>query len=175
MFLQPRTLNFFALTFVFIILLITLFVQFVLKIEPCPLCIFQRFAIIGAGIVFLLASLHNPKSLGIKLYALLSLIFAIVGVVLSSRHIWLQNAPISKLPNCGGASLDYMLKVLPLNEIVKEVFNGSGDCIKKDAAIFGLSMPIWSLSAFLILFFTSLKNLFYRKRKYLNDLKLDLK
>lgn len=175
MILQPRTLNFIAFVFILVILAITLFVQFGLKIAPCPLCIFQRLAIIGAGLIFLLAFLQNPRKFGIKFYAILSLLFLIVGAVLSARHIWLQNAPLEKLPTCGGASLEYMLQVLPLSEIAREIFNGSGDCIKKDAVILGLSMPFWALAAFLGLSFISLTNLFNKPKKYANDLKLDLK
>lgn len=175
MILQPRAINFIAFLFLSASLIATLFVQFVLKIAPCPLCIFQRLALIGAAIVFFLAFLQNPKSFGIKVYAFFSLVFLVLGAFLSARHIWLQNAPLEKLPSCGGASLEYMLEVLPLTEIVREVFNGSGDCIKKDAVFFGLSLPVWALAAFLATSFLSLKNLFFKRKKYTNELKLDLK
>jgi len=33
-------------------------------LEPCPLCMFQRVAVSAAGIVFLIAFLHNPGRTG---------------------------------------------------------------------------------------------------------------
>lgn len=30
-------------------------------LEPCPMCIFQRVAMLAAGLMFLLATLHGPR------------------------------------------------------------------------------------------------------------------
>ena len=47
------------------------FFQFVMELEPCPLCISQRIAILATGVLFLIAALHNPKATGVKVYAII--------------------------------------------------------------------------------------------------------
>jgi len=42
------------------------FLQFVEELEPCPLCISQRLAIMATGLLFLTAAIHNR---GVKIYA----------------------------------------------------------------------------------------------------------
>ena len=41
-----------------------LYAQHGLGLEPCPLCVFQRVAVIASGLVFLLAALHGPRAVG---------------------------------------------------------------------------------------------------------------
>lgn len=48
-----------------------LYLQHVVGLEPCPLCIFQRVAFIALGAVFLVAALHGPGRTGAIVYALL--------------------------------------------------------------------------------------------------------
>ena len=64
-----------------------LYAQYGMGLEPCPLCIFQRIAVIVVGVLFLLAALHNPKQTGSRVYALLLLIAVIAGALISARHV----------------------------------------------------------------------------------------
>jgi hypothetical protein len=41
-----------------------LWLQYGLGLDPCPLCIFQRVAVIATGIIFLIAAIHNPGQRG---------------------------------------------------------------------------------------------------------------
>ena len=75
--------------------------QMVEGLQPCPLCISQRLAILLTGIVFLTAGLHNPGPVGIKRYALLGTLSALLGASISMRHVWLQHLPPDKVPECG--------------------------------------------------------------------------
>src|SRR5205823_5016380 len=70
-------------------------------LEPCPLCTFQRVAVSAAGIVFLIAFLHNPGRTGAFAYALLITLFAGAGAVFAGRQIWLQSLPKDQVPACG--------------------------------------------------------------------------
>ena len=45
------------------------YAQYVLHLEPCPLCIFQRIGVFVIGIAFGLAAGVDPVSWGRKLYA----------------------------------------------------------------------------------------------------------
>jgi disulfide bond formation protein DsbB len=125
-----------------------LYAQYVLGLDPCPLCVLQRVAVIGAGVVFLLAALHNPGRVGSIVYSVLIVAIAGSGAAVAGRHVWLQSLPPDQVPACG-ASLEYMLETLPFWEVLSTVFKGSGDCAKVDWQMIGLSMPAWTLVAFL--------------------------
>jgi len=121
-----------------------LYAQHVLQLDPCPLCVFQRVAVISLGLVFLVAALHNPGGSGRIVYAALLALIALGGAGVATRHIWLQHLPADKVPSCG-PGLDYMLETLPFTEVLKNVFSGSGECAKIVWQFLGLSMPGWVL------------------------------
>ncbi len=121
-----------------------LYSEHVLGLAPCPLCVFQRIAIIVLGIVFLLAALHNPNGGGRFGYSVLALLAAVGGVVVAGRHLWLQNLPEDKVPACG-PDLGYMVDNFPFSDMLKMVFTGSGECAEISWQFLGLSMPAWVL------------------------------
>src|SRR6185503_172346 len=51
-----------------------LWLQYGEGLEPCPLCMFQRVAVIAAGIVFLAAAIHDPRRAGAAVYAVLTIL-----------------------------------------------------------------------------------------------------
>ena len=124
------------------------YAQFGLGLEPCPLCIFQRLAVIALGLVFLAAALHGATGAGRRIYGGLVFLAAGSGVGIAGRHVWLQNLPPDQVPSCG-PGLDYMLDVFPLADALKMVFTGSGECAEVDWTLLGLSMPVWTLLAFI--------------------------
>jgi protein dithiol:quinone oxidoreductase len=121
-----------------------LFVQFGLKLQPCPLCVFQRIAVISVGAIFLIAALHNPQTLGARVYGALIGLTAICGMGVSVRHIWIQAQPPGTVPACG-ADLDFLMDIMPITEVITKVLTGSGECGKIDWLFLGLSMPWWVL------------------------------
>ena len=123
-----------------------LYSQHVLGFEPCPLCIFQRVAVMATGGFFLLAAIHNPKIKLARLYGLLVLIAALCGVGIAARHIWIQAQPPGTVAACG-ATLDYMLDILPVTDVITKVLTGSGECAEINWTLLGLSMPWWVLFA----------------------------
>ena len=103
---------------------------------------------IGLGIVFLIAAIHNPAGGARRVYAgLLGLVTAF-GVVVAGRHVWLQHLPSDEIPACG-PGLDYMWENFPLADVINMVFKGSGECATVDWTFLGLSMPAWVLIAVL--------------------------
>jgi len=121
-----------------------LYAQHVLLLDPCPLCVFQRVAVISLGLVFLAAALHNPRAGGRIAYAALLGLIALGGAGVATRHTWLQHLPPDKVPSCG-PGLDYMLETLPFTDVLRNVFSGSGECAKIVWQFLGLSMPGWVL------------------------------
>lgn len=124
--------------------------QFVQGLDPCPLCISQRIAILLTGLVFLSAAIHNRGQKGVTAYAISGAVTALCGAAISIRHIWIQHLPADKVPECG-PGLDYVLQNFPLFETVKLMLSGTGDCAKVDWTMLGFSMPAWTLLAFLML------------------------
>lgn len=142
----------FLLGFVGCVFLLSMgaYFQFVGGLDPCPLCISQRIAILLTGLVFLIAAIHNPGQSGVTVYAISGMITALCGAAISTRHVWIQHLPPDKVPECG-PGLEYVLQNFPLFETVKLMLNGTGDCAKVDWTMLGFSMPAWTLVAFLML------------------------
>jgi disulfide bond formation protein DsbB len=125
-----------------------LYAQHVLGLEACPLCIFQRVALMALGVVFAAAALHAPRGGFARGYALLGAVTALVGASISTWHVRLQNLPPEEVPACG-PGLDYILEAFPLRDALRMVFTGSGECAEVNWAFFGLSMPAWVLIWFI--------------------------
>jgi len=121
-----------------------LYAQYGLGLEPCPLCILQRVAVLAVGVLFLAALLHNPGDRGARAYGALIDLAAIAGIAVAARQIWIIAQPPGSVAECG-ASLDYMMAVLPLHEVLGKVLTGSGECAKVDWQFLGLNMPTWVL------------------------------
>jgi disulfide bond formation protein DsbB len=132
-----------------------LYAQHVLGLEPCPLCIFQRIAVIVCGVIFALAAIHNPGRTGAIVYAVLGAFAAAAGAAISMRHVWTQSQPPAELTACA-PGLDYMLETLPFSEVLSKVFLGRGDCATIDWNVLGVSMPGWTLVFFLAMLVGSL-------------------
>jgi protein dithiol:quinone oxidoreductase len=122
------------------------YAQFILHLEPCPLCIFQRVGVFATAIFFVLAAAHDPAGWGRRVYALLVALAALATVGVAARQLYIQSLPPGSVPACG-ASLDFMLKVFPLTDVLEKVLTGSGECAKVDWRFLGLAMPAWVLIA----------------------------
>lgn len=125
-----------------------LYSQYVLGYEPCPLCTFQRVAMIALGLVFLAGALHGPASTrGRGAYGVAALVAALTGAGIAGRHVWMQNLPPEAVPACG-PPLEFLRETLPLLDVIRKVLTGSGQCATIDWTLLGLSMPAWVLVSF---------------------------
>lgn len=127
-----------------------LYVQYGLGLVPCPLCIFQRVAVITVGVLFLLAALHNPGTIGARIYGGLILVAIACGIGVAGRHVWIQAQPPGSVPACG-ADLDFLLDIMPITQVIQKVLTGSGECGRIDWTFLGLSMPWWVLISLVVL------------------------
>lgn len=146
---SKRVINFLAFLVCAGMMGFALYAEHGLLMEPCPLCVLQRIAVICLGIVFLILAIHNPvPGWSRKIYVFLLGLSALGGIVVAGRHVWLQNLPPDKVPACG-PGLGYMLENFPLGDALKQVFSGSGECATVDWSLLGLSMPAWVFIALL--------------------------
>jgi len=125
-----------------------LWLQYGLHIDPCPLCSLQRMAVVGIGIVFLVAGIHNPGRLGASIYAGLTVILGLFGAITAMRHVWIQSLPKGEVPECG-MGLNYMIETMPLSDVLTKVFTGSGECAEQGWVFLGLAIPAWTLVFFI--------------------------
>lgn len=119
-----------------------LYAQYVLLLDPCPLCVFQRIATIALGLVFLIATLHNAGDLGSKVYGVFVMLTAGFGVGVATWHVRLQNMPSDEVPSCG-PGFEYIMDNFALFDALSLIFKGSGECADVVWRLLGLSMPSW--------------------------------
>jgi protein dithiol:quinone oxidoreductase len=122
------------------------FLQYVKELEPCPMCWFQRAALLAMAVVFLVAAISNPGKPGAKLYAVLTLLTGGTGVALAARHLYIQSLPVDQLPSCG-MGISYMLESMPFLDVFARALKGSTECNKIDLVL-GLPIPAWTLIFF---------------------------
>lgn len=145
---NSRTINWITAAGCVMLIATALFMQHVMDLEPCPLCILQRIVVIATGLIALVAAIHGPGINGIRIYGGVTCVSAFTGAGVAIRHLWLQSLPADEVPACG-ASLDYLLDVFPLTEVLAMVLQGDGTCAKILWTFLGLSIPGWTLVAFL--------------------------
>lgn len=124
------------------------YVQYVDYLDPCPLCLVQRFIILVIGLLFLLTLIYPPQLVYRKIFSVLIIIVSIIGSIFSARHVWLQNLPADEVPACG-PGLSYMLENFPVGSVLSDLFTGSGECAEITWRFLGLSMPSWTLITFI--------------------------
>jgi disulfide bond formation protein DsbB len=126
------------------------YVQFALGIEPCPLCIFQRIVFIAMGIFFLAGAIHNPAATGRRVYGVLLLLTACVGVGIAAWHVWVQHQPPDPMAGCA-PGWNYMIDNFPISKVLKMAFTGEADCAQITWTFLGVSMPAWTLVTYVFI------------------------
>ena len=123
-----------------------LYLQHGVGLQPCPMCIMQRYAFLLAALLALAAALHGPGPAGVRVYAALIGLAALTGGGIAAWQSWLQFDP-PLIPECG-PGLEFMLESFPLAESLPMIFRGAGDCSVVDWTFLGLSIANWSLLNF---------------------------
>jgi disulfide bond formation protein DsbB len=137
------------------------YLQEYLGLDPCPMCILQRYAFFAIGIVALVAAIHDPRGAALKAYAGLVILFALAGGAVAVRHSYLQHFP--PLRETCGTDLDFLLDTFSLSEAFPKIFAGTGSCSKVDWKLIGLSIPEWALVWYLIFALVVAWLAFFRK------------
>jgi disulfide bond formation protein DsbB len=122
-----------------------MYLQHVVGLEPCPMCVVQRYALVLIALCAGLASATGRKGLQIPM-ALLALLAAVGGAFTAARQSWLQWHP-PEFVSCG-RDIYGMIETFPLQRALPMIFKGSGDCSKIDWTLLGLSIANWSFIAF---------------------------
>ena len=131
------------------------YAQYVLYLDPCPLCITQRAFYMGIGLASLIGLLGARRALWRRGAALLAALCAAGGVATAGRQVWLQHLPKDQVPECG-PGLQYWLENMPVLETVSLLFRGDGNCAEVQWTFLGFSMGEWSLAWFVLFLVTAL-------------------
>ena len=135
---------------------IVLYMEHVMLLSPCGLCITQRVFVIFTGLVCLAAAIHNPGPQGQKTYAFVAASMPVIGSYFAIRQIWLQHLPEDEVPACG-PGLSYIYENFPFMETLNFLLKGDGNCAEVKFRLFGVfTIPEMALFAFVILFATCL-------------------
>ena len=124
-----------------------LYLQHVVGLEPCPMCIVQRYALVLIAVVAAVAAAFRSRGAHLAGSGLLVL-FAGFGAFVAARQSWLQWYP----PEVASCGRDFygMIETFPLKRAIPMIFRGSGDCTKIDWTFLGGSIANWSFVWFVI-------------------------
>ncbi len=124
-----------------------LYLQHGVGLEPCPMCIVQRYALTLVAIVAGLTALTRGR-LGQVAGAVVGLAAAGFGAFTAARQSWLQWYP-PEISSCG-RDFYGMIETFPLQRAIPMIFRGSGDCTKIDWTFLGASIANWSFVWFVM-------------------------
>lgn len=122
------------------------YMEYVMGLVPCALCLAQRIAL-GLTLVVVLLVLVTPRW-GRAISAFVMGCIAAAGAALAARQVWLQSLPPDQVPDCG-PDIYFMLDRFPLTESIRAMLLGTGNCAEVQWTFLSLSIPQWTLLWFL--------------------------
>ena len=125
------------------------YLENIVGLEPCNLCILQKLSAQAVFFIFLLKILVPKFKFIFDLVGIGVLIF---GASASARQIYLQNLPADQLT--GGycdIPFEFLFDMYPFFDALGKVFQGSSKCAEESWVFLYLNIPEWAL-----LFFTSM-------------------
>ena len=135
-----RTLAWFALA-IASMLGFGIYLQHVVGLEPCPMCIVQRYVYVFMLLLAVLGALGKGCRWHAAMFGLIAA-SAAAGAFVAARQSWLQWNP----PEFSSCGRDFygMVEQLPLSQALPRIFAGSGDCAAVDWTLLGGTIANWS-------------------------------
>ena len=124
-----------------------LYLQHVVGLEPCPMCVVQRYALVAVAVFAGLASAVRGRGAR-TLWGGLGRVASVGGAYTAASQSWLQWYP-PEFVSCG-RDIYGMIESFPLQRAIPMIFRGSGDCSKVDWSFLGLTIANWSFIAFTV-------------------------
>jgi disulfide bond formation protein DsbB len=119
--------------------------QTLLRLAPCPLCIFQRLIYLAVGLVALGGVLWPAGRL---LWSMLIGLLALLGIGVASYQTWMQAFP-HLAPECSYTDPNLIERLVDwLGMQWPSLFLATGFCTSREWVFLGLSMANWSLVVF---------------------------
>lgn len=128
-------------------LCVSFYLQYVKDLEPCPLCLMQRFMMFGM-LFFALRGILGFAWRRACVLVCLEGLFAVGGLFFSVRQLWLQSLPAADTGMCL-PGIESLIDKLPWQDVVHIfVWGRSASCGEVDWTFAGFSMPAWSFVYF---------------------------
>lgn len=132
-----------------------LILQYGFGLHPCPLCIMARGVVIALLILYLLASIICSPQRTCRGVGIVGLLLTLAGIAVTARHVWILHLPPELVPDCS-PSFNYLMKTFPLNQALMIMFKSSGECAGQHGTFLGVTLPGWTLLAFVGYFFANI-------------------
>ena len=140
-----------------------MYLQHVVGLEPCPMCIVQRYTLVGVAVLAAVAALLC-RGRGAQVVASAGLVLmAGFGAFVAARQSFLQWYP----PEVASCGRDFygMIEAFPLQRVIPMLFKGSGDCSAIDWTFLGLTIANWSFLNFSLMAAVALALLVLGRKK----------
>lgn len=137
----------------FFILGTSFYLQYMRGLQPCPLCLMQRFCLI----LLLLSCVIGVCSSTLRLSRVITvfqILFSIAGLFFAGRQLWLQSLPVGQAPACI-PDFNVLIRYFPWKDILHALLWGAGDCAEVTWKLLGLSIAAWSALYFLFILIVS--------------------
>lgn len=143
-----RTFFFSAFLASLLILSGALYLEYGLGVAACPLCETQRLVLSAFSLTCLAGLIFRAGLRTERIFLGTSLFLALSGGLFAARHVWLQGLhPLVEMTCL--KSMGYLYEQGTLGEWLHSMLIGSVDCVPINWSFIGLSVPEWSLLAFL--------------------------
>ena len=127
-------------------LVASFYLEAALDLLPCALCFSQRVLLGSYALVCFVALLLGPRGKDVRRYMLAALVCALTGAVLAARHVWLQGVVSEACPEPSPRVFEQ-----PWYEAAQALLWNGSDCGSLTWSFIDLTLPEWSLMAFLLL------------------------
>ena len=135
-------------------LLVSFYLQYIKDLEPCPLCLMQRFMMCGLLFLGLIGVFAFARRRA-RVLVCFELLFATGGIFFAARQLWLQSLPVAETGMCL-PGIESLMHKLPWQDVIHAfVWGSSTGCGEVDWTFAGLSMPVWSVAYFGLIGLTS--------------------
>jgi len=123
------------------------YLERIVGLTPCPLCLLQRFFLLAFAVTCLAAALRRPSGAGLRRYAAGALVFALAGAGAATRQLWLQAQMLHADLACHPDLLD-LARTLSWPDFLQTLLLGNSQCARINWTLLDMSLPEWSLLAF---------------------------
>ena len=121
-----------------------LYLQHILEMRPCPLCVIQRYMFLAIGLATLVAAISGKVREG----TVLALLAGFGGLYTVGKHLYVIANPGF---SCGIDPMETMLNKIPSAEYLPWLFRADGLCEGATDTVLGLAIPQWSAVWFAVL------------------------
>ena len=128
----------------FALIAVALYLQHIMEMRPCPLCVIQRYLFLAVGIASLVAAISGKLREG----AVLALLAALGGLYAVGKHLYVIANPGF---SCGIDPMETFLNKIPTAEYLPWLFRADGLCEGATDGLMGLAIPQWSAIWFVVL------------------------